>query len=78
MNDMAHQGVAILVVSSELPGVVDMSDRVYAMRESAIAGELQTGDIGQESIMAPTTGVNDSRLEAGRLWTYRRRPPHQS
>jgi ribose transport system ATP-binding protein len=33
MNDMARQGVAILMISSELPEVVGMSDRVYVMRE---------------------------------------------
>ncbi|NGH40700.1 ATP-binding cassette domain-containing protein, partial [Escherichia coli] len=43
MNDMARQGVAILMISSELPEVVGMSDRVYVMREGAIAGELQAG-----------------------------------
>ncbi|STW46758.1 ribose ABC transporter ATP-binding protein RbsA [Klebsiella pneumoniae] len=32
MNDMARQGVAILMISSELPEVVGMSDRVYVMR----------------------------------------------
>ncbi len=47
MNDMARQGVAILMISSELPEVVGMSDRVYVMREGAIAGELQAGDISQ-------------------------------
>ena len=64
MNDMARQGVAILMISSELPEVVGMSDRVYVMREGAIAGELQAGDISQESIMTLATGVNDSHLKA--------------
>lgn len=41
MNDMARQGVAILMISSELPEVVGMSDRVYVMREGVIAYELQ-------------------------------------
>lgn len=67
MNDMARQGVAILMISSELPEVVGMSDRVYVMREGAIAGELQAGDISQESIMTLATGVNDSHLKAGQL-----------
>lgn len=48
MNDMARQGVAILMISSELPEVVGMSDRVYVMREGDIAGELQAGDISQK------------------------------
>lgn len=67
MNDMARQGVAILMISSELPEVVGMSDRVYVMREGTIAGELQSGDISQEQIMTLATGVNDSHLKAGQL-----------
>ena len=64
MTQMARQGVAILMISSELPEVVGMSDRVYVMREGSIAGELQAGDISQESIMTLATGVNDSHLKA--------------
>ena len=37
---LAQQGMAIIMISSELPEVVGMSDRVYVMREGAIAGEL--------------------------------------
>ena len=65
MNQMARQGVAILMISSELPEIAGMSDRVYVMREGAIAGELQVGEISQESIMTLATGVNDSHLKAG-------------
>ncbi|MDS0885908.1 sugar ABC transporter ATP-binding protein [Raoultella ornithinolytica] len=64
MTQMTRQGVAILMISSELPEVVGMSDRVYVMREGSIAGELQAGDISQESIMTLATGVNDSHLKA--------------
>ena len=45
MNQMARKGVAILMISSELPEVVGMSDRVYVMREGSIAGELHGHDI---------------------------------
>lgn len=58
MNQMAQQGVAMLMISSELPEVVGMSDRVYVMREGAIAGELSAERITQESIMALATGVD--------------------
>ena len=54
------------MISSELPEVVGMSDRVYVMREGVIAGELQAGDIS-ESIMTLATGVTDSHLKAGQL-----------
>ncbi|MCE0801437.1 sugar ABC transporter ATP-binding protein [Buttiauxella sp. S04-F03] len=60
MSQMAKQGVAILMISSELPEVVGMSDRVYVMREGSIAGELHAADITQENIMTLATGVEDA------------------
>jgi ribose transport system ATP-binding protein len=57
MSQMAQQGVAILMISSELPEVVGMSDRVYVMHEGSIAGELSGSDITQENIMTLATGV---------------------
>ena len=66
MNQMARQGVAILMISSELPEVVGMSDRVYVMREGSIAGELNGPDITQENIMTLATGVDDSHHKAVR------------
>ncbi|CAK6491695.1 Ribose import ATP-binding protein RbsA [Pantoea sp. Nvir] len=58
MNQMAQQGVAILMISSELPEVVGMSDRVYVMREGTIAGELDKEQISQENIMTLATGAH--------------------
>lgn len=57
MNQMAQQGVAILMISSELPEVVGMSDRVYVMREGTLVGELSGDDISQENIMTLATGA---------------------
>ena len=57
MQQMAQQGVAILMISSELPEVVGMSDRVYVMREGTIAGELSGEQISQENIMTLATGA---------------------
>ena len=57
MSDLARQGVAVLMISSELPEILGMSDRVLVMRQGRIAGELARGDATQESIMALATGV---------------------
>ncbi|HAZ45813.1 MAG TPA: D-xylose ABC transporter ATP-binding protein [Cyanobacteria bacterium UBA11369] len=60
ISDLAAQGVAILMVSSELPEVVGLSDRVLVMREGQLVGELggSTGrEITQENIMAYATGA---------------------
>jgi ribose transport system ATP-binding protein len=50
MNQMARQGVAILMISSELPEVVGMSDRVYVMREGSIAGELRPATSARKAL----------------------------
>lgn len=62
ISDLAAEGVAILMVSSELPEVVGMSDRVLVMREGELVGELggSTGrQITQENIMAYATGASE-------------------
>ncbi|WP_038834831.1 sugar ABC transporter ATP-binding protein [Yersinia pseudotuberculosis] len=59
MSQMAREGGAILMISSELPEVVGMSDRVYVMHEGRIAGELHHDDITQENIMTLATGVTE-------------------
>jgi ribose transport system ATP-binding protein len=51
MRSLATEGVAILMISSELPEVVGMSDRVYVMREGTITGLLETGAITEEAVM---------------------------
>jgi ABC-type sugar transport system ATPase subunit len=57
LNELAAQGVAILVISSELPEVLGISDRVLVMRQGRIAGELPRADATQERIMALATGL---------------------
>jgi len=48
---LANDGVAILLISSELPEIVGMCDRVLVMREGWITGELEGNDIREESLM---------------------------
>lgn len=57
MSELAGQGVAILMISSELPEVLGMSDRVLVMRQGRIAGELLRADATQERIMTLATGI---------------------
>lgn len=62
MSELAAQGVAILMVSSELPEVVGMSDRVLVMREGQLVGELDGSPgkgITQENIMHYATGASE-------------------
>ena len=56
IDDLARKGVAILVISSDLPEVLTISDRIYVMREGHIAGELDYKDATQELIMSYASG----------------------
>ena len=51
MSDLANQGVAIIMISSELPEVLGMSDRVIVMHEGHIKGQLSREEADQVSIM---------------------------
>jgi ribose transport system ATP-binding protein len=57
MNELVRQGVAILVISSELPEVIGMCDRILVMHEGRIAGEVSGESATQEQIMALATGT---------------------
>jgi ribose transport system ATP-binding protein len=56
INGLAGQGVGILMISSELPEILSLSDRVYVMREGAIIAELITERTTQEEIIAYAAG----------------------
>ena len=58
MSEFAHQGVAIIMISSELPEILGMSDRVVVMQEGKINGILSREEANQESIMHLATGGN--------------------
>lgn len=63
MMDLARMGKAIVMVSSELPELIGMCDRVYVMANGAITGELQREEFSQETIMRLATGVESKRVE---------------
>jgi ribose transport system ATP-binding protein len=56
MNELTDRGVAIIMVSSELPEVLGMSDRILVVHEGKINGELLKEDATQEKIMTLATG----------------------
>lgn len=51
MNELVKTGVSIIMISSELPEIINMSDRVYVMADGVIAGCLDHADVDQEKIM---------------------------
>ncbi|MGD8399442.1 MAG: xylose ABC transporter ATP-binding protein [Bacillota bacterium] len=58
INQLKAKGVAIIMISSELPEVLGMSDRILVMREGRINGEFLTNEANPEKIMAAATGGN--------------------
>ncbi len=60
MADLADQGVAILMISSELPEVLGMSDRVMVMREGRIVKELSREQASEEVVMQYAVGHEEA------------------
>ena len=52
MNDLVAAGKSVIMISSELPEILGMSDRIYVMNEGKMVGELKNKDATQEKIMA--------------------------
>ncbi len=52
INQLVAEGKSVIMISSELPEVLGMCDRVYVMNEGRIVGEMDVADATQESIMA--------------------------
>jgi rhamnose transport system ATP-binding protein len=56
MSELAGQGVAVLMISSELPEVLGMADRVLVMHEGRLTGELSRAEADEESVIRLATG----------------------
>jgi rhamnose transport system ATP-binding protein len=59
INDLAQQGLAIILISSDLPEVLAMSDRVLVMREGRQMGIFDRAETTQEAIMTAAMGQHD-------------------
>jgi ABC-type sugar transport system ATPase subunit len=57
LSSLARDGMAIMMISSDLPEVLAMSDRVLVMHQGRLAADLPAADATQESIMAYATGT---------------------
>ena len=55
INDMADQGKGVIVISSELPELLGICDRIYALAYGRITGQLPRGEANQENLMALMT-----------------------
>jgi ribose transport system ATP-binding protein len=56
LRELSSQGIGIILISSELPEIIGMSDRVVVMHEGEITGEVSGADINEEKIMTYASG----------------------
>ena len=59
LSDLAAQGVAVLMISSELPEVLGMADRIVVLFEGRITRELARDEADEDAIMRAATGIVD-------------------
>lgn len=64
MSDLARQDVGILMISSELPEVLGVSDRILVMREGKIVAEFDRERASQDAIMQAATGQDNFEISA--------------
>jgi inositol transport system ATP-binding protein len=53
--ELARSGIAVIAVSSELPEVLAISDRIVTMREGRVTGEIKSEDANEEILMSMMT-----------------------
>jgi ABC-type sugar transport system ATPase subunit len=56
MENLTEEGAAILLVSSELPEILSMSDRILTIADGRLTGEFQRGAVTQEEILDSAIG----------------------
>jgi rhamnose transport system ATP-binding protein len=66
INDLAAQGMAVILVSSDLPEVLAMSDRVVVMREGRQMGIFEYADATEEKVMTAAMGQSTIEQEIAR------------
>jgi rhamnose transport system ATP-binding protein len=60
MSELAQQGLGIIMISSEMPEILGMSDRILVMCEGRVSGILERREATQEKLMEMAVGVNQS------------------
>ncbi|MFA6845710.1 MAG: sugar ABC transporter ATP-binding protein [Sphaerochaetaceae bacterium] len=61
INELVKKGKAVVVISSEMPEAIGISDRVYIINEGRIIGEMSKGEMSQEAIMTKIVRDTNSR-----------------
>ena len=64
INDLVAEGKSVVMISSELPEVLGMSDRIYVLNEGRIVGEFQAAEASQEKIIACILSTDPEKAAA--------------
>jgi ribose transport system ATP-binding protein len=64
IEKLARQGVGVILISSELPEILGMTDRVLVLHEGSLMATLQTKDTSQEEILNYAAGVNRATVKS--------------
>ena len=65
IDELAQKGLAVMLISSELPEVLNLSTRVIVMREGSIVGELSRAEMTQERVLRLMAGVGEGAAASG-------------
>ncbi len=57
MSELAAQGLSVIMVSSEIPEIIGMSDRVIVMRDGRITAELSKDQLPPETLVRHAAGI---------------------
>ena len=60
INRLVSEGYSVLMISSDLPEILGMSDRIYVMAEGTITGEISAEDANEQNIMAMATKTEEA------------------
>ena len=60
INDLAEQGVAIVMISSEMTEIIGMCDRALIMRQGMVVGELDRSELAEDRLIRYSMGVNEN------------------
>ena len=63
MNEMVKEGKAVVMISSDLPELLGMCDRIYIMNEGKMMGELSASEATQELIMDKILSTNEDKKD---------------
>ncbi len=62
MRELASQGLAVIMVSSEIPEIIGMADRVIVMREGRAVGAFERDELSPEALVVAAAGIEDERV----------------